>query len=211
MSPETKLARANLVFFGAICRSVSHEMNNITAIQLELVGLMQDRLAMAERAPGLDQRNSGATLAKIEAQLNRATALMRLLNRLGHSVDEFDAVVNLAETARDAMNLCRRMADMKKVALSCHYQGDATFRGSKFLVLHALFRAIGASLGTAGPGTELVLLVGATDQSFRFELSGCESFTGPDARILETLVEAVGGTVLAPQPAFTFPRTFSMN
>ena len=75
MSDPGELLRGHLGFWGAVCRSISHEMNNVTAILIELAGLMQDRLAAAG-GQAVDGQKTAATLGRMGTQLERARRLM---------------------------------------------------------------------------------------------------------------------------------------
>jgi len=205
MSDPGELLRGHLGFWGAVCRSISHEMNNVTAILIELAGLMQDRLAAAG-GQAVDGQKTAATLGRMGTQLERARRLMGLLNRFGHSVDDFDTSIEVSEAVEQALALCRRFADLKKCELESEVAaaGRYIISGSPFVLLHILFRALRAGLEQAPAGTQLLLRATAAEQGCCFEVIGATP-TGDEVRLLEQLVVASGGRLLDQPGSFWLP------
>ena len=112
--PAPFSSQADLAFFGSICRTISHEMNNVTAILLELVGLTQDRMAFANNNQSEFNQKTAQTLTRMETQLERAKHLMGLQNSFGHSIDD-EHEFSVFDASTQALQLCKRWADLKKL------------------------------------------------------------------------------------------------
>ena len=207
MSEAADIRTAELTFFGAVCRTISHEMNNVTAILVELVGLVQDRIAASGGAP-LDTERTAATMERMTAQLDRARRLMTLLNGFGHSVDSFDAEFDSSQVCRETVDLCQRFADMKRCGLE--YQDDGggvEMRGSRFMGLHILFRLIRSVLDGAEAGATIILSAAADGGGCRFRIDGAQPAENEDRRLYELLVHVAGGKTLDGAAGFWLPST----
>ena len=195
--PAPFSAQADLVFFGSICRTISHEMNNVTAILLELVGLTQDRMAFANHNQSEFNQKTAQTLTRMETQLERAKHLMGLQNSFGHSIDD-EHEFSVVDASTQALLLCKRWADLKKaeLTLSCDLPSDFSFQGSRFLLLHILYRSFLCTLDSVDANCQIVLQVVASEEGFRFSIDSCAANTdGEHGQILRSLVHAVNGTL----------------
>lgn len=198
---DKQLSRSALQFWGMVARNISHELNNVTAILIELAVLMQDRLSAAapERPP--DVQKLAGTLERIGRQLERAKQLGGMLNRFGHSVDSFEEVFSAEEAAREALALCRRPAELRRCTLQLDSSGapDFSFRGSRFFLLHLLYRAVQLALEAAPAGAELLLTLHKEADACGVVLSADNLSASRDQTVLQTLCEACGGRLSVPE------------
>ena len=200
------LEAAHLKFCGLVCRTISHEMNNVTAILMELVGLMEDRLA-ASADRGSDAGRTASTLERMTRQLERAKGLGMLLNSFGHSVDEFAGEVKVGQAGGEAVALCRRFADMNRCSLE-YAAGESdtlAFEGSRFAILHMLFRMIQIALRSAKPGDRILLRAREENGGCLFELDGATLSDCGERGMLEALLAAAGGRLLHDRPGIWIP------
>ncbi len=106
-----------VVFFGRITASVSHELKNVLAIIKESAGLIQDILMLSGESALPHQDKLNDALCTINEQIERGGELTSRLNRFAHDPDEPITSVDLNELAAQLVALCARFARLKKIEL----------------------------------------------------------------------------------------------
>lgn len=106
-----------LHFFGNMTASISHEIKNALAIINENAGLLGDLVLMAEKGRPLDPVRLATVSEKIRAQVQRADAIIRRLNRFAHSAHEPLVVTDIREILHFTSALTARLATMKEVRI----------------------------------------------------------------------------------------------
>lgn len=203
-SPEAGPAAENLVFFGAITASVSHELKNALATINEFSGLLGDLTAAAatKGAPPNAERLS-SICEKIDKQVKRAEELIRRLNRFAHSADVPVAEVDVRHTLSAICDLCERFAKLARVTFERRFgEGCCVLALDPFSLQHAIYLAIRIALGAAAQ-QRTMCVVYQPDA----DLAGCkvliESADGvpapadddPDAALLRALCAHLGATI----------------
>ena len=128
MSTELdRVCRSALQFFGTVTASISHEINNVLAIVNENAGLLEDFTAMSEKGIPIDEERLKTLAGKITAQVRRADAIVRNMNKFAHSVDEFTKRIDLNELLDLVLALANRSASMRGVNLELKFSGNPVF------------------------------------------------------------------------------------
>jgi signal transduction histidine kinase len=201
MSGMTRQERyeKGLNFFGAIVRSLSHQLANVMAIITELTGLMEDFLDATGEGSPLDPSRIENIVGRIVKQLGRGNDYIKRLNRFGHSVDHPRTIIEAGEILERVVGYSRRFAVLKKMSLThSRPEADISIEGSPFDLQHVLYRCLDVALSASNQGAELSVALEAADGGARFTVSGQEA--GDDGAevssrltLARQLVEGVGG------------------
>jgi signal transduction histidine kinase len=190
-----------LNFFGAIARSLSHQLANVMAILTELTGLLEDLLYAAGQGSPLDPARVENVVGRIGKQLERGTGFTKQLNRFGHSVDHPTAALEAGEILERVVGYSRRFATLKKMTLShSRPETDIPMEGSPFDLQHVLYRCFDAALSVSPQGSELTVALEAAEGGARFSFSvQAAGDSGEEVAtrlaLARQLVEGAGGTL----------------
>ncbi len=134
-------------------------------------------------------------------QLERAKQLGGLLNRFGHSVDSFEEIFSAEDAAREALEICRRWAELRRCTLAIESTklSSFTFRGSRFFFIHLICRVVQLALEVVPMGVELVLILSREDGTCSIVMAAKNLSAARDQESLRVLCEACGGKVHAPE------------
>lgn len=188
-----------LNFFGAIVRSLSHQLANVMAILTELTGLLEDFLYASGQGTPLDPARIENAVGRIGKQLERGTSYIKQLNRFGHSVDCPSTTLEAGEILERVVGYSRRFATLKKMSLShSRPEADIPMEGSPFDLQHVLYRCLDTALSASNPGDEISVALEAVEGGARFTLSGQEAGDAGEevaTRLVlaRQLVEGAGG------------------
>ena len=159
MTERTKalLTERGLACFGMITRSMTHEINNVLATINEISGLLDDYLAAAEEGSSVDFAKLRALGQRTGKQVERGEGYVRQLNRFAHTMDHPREAVDLQDCLEAMVDLCQRLARLRKVTLAGQYpSGRIAVEGSAFEMQHLVFRCIELALVATPPGASLV-------------------------------------------------------
>jgi hypothetical protein len=145
----------DLLFFGRIGASVSHELKNVLTVMNEQAGLLGDLACMAARGMPLDPERLAAAAACLQRQVRRGDALLTQFGRFSHTPDTPTRDISLPEAAALAAALGEREAGMAKVALTALPGAAATVTADPFLLCRLLHWCLEKAL--ALPDTERTL------------------------------------------------------
>ena len=99
--------RNQLLFFGAIGASLSHEINNVFAIVGELSGLIEDLSGSADEDRKLSADKRASITGRIANQVERGKTYTKQVNSFSHSPEktgqEMDAGYTALEQAHSAL------------------------------------------------------------------------------------------------------------
>ena len=147
------LNTGEIIFFGKITASVTHEFQNVLAIIHESAGLMGDLLAYSTEIPDSLQKKFEKSLSVINRQLLRGVNLSTVLNRFAHSPDQPIVQIDLYELTEQMTVLSSRFAALKKVALKSHAPDQPIQIDTNPVQLQlALFLSIECCLRFLAPG-----------------------------------------------------------
>ena len=157
------------MFFGQVCASCTHEMQNVLAIIRESSGLLEDLFAFAGPKDWAHLEKFNRSLQGIQNQVSRGVELMKRLNRFAHAPDlkwiKTDAWVH----AELMVFMCQRFAEMKQVVLELEARSKTDEAGHHLytdpLQLQMLYYlGIRACLDTMDEGGHLTLTLEGRDE-----------------------------------------------
>lgn len=184
---------SELQFFGKMTASISHEIKNVMAIINESAGLLEDYSLMAEKGMPIDPERLKVVSDRVTMQIQRADKIVKNLNSLAHSVDEFYKSVGLRETLELAVGLSVRFADMRSVSLDLQPPSDIpTVITSPFHLLNLIWRVLDFAMDAPGTEKTLGLTYDADAESVKIRFSGLASLTNAP----ETVFPAAGEAAL---------------
>lgn len=106
-----------LIFFGRIAASFTHELKNVLAIVKETSGLMEDILSITREETFPHKERFSRAVATMLAQVGRGVELATRMNRFAHAPDHAVASVELNETVVQVTLLAERLARIKGVSI----------------------------------------------------------------------------------------------
>jgi signal transduction histidine kinase len=173
MTEKTSLiGEAGLQFFGRMSASISHELKNALAIIKENSGLLSDYLHMADKGMTVEPERFEKIARRIDAQTQRADAIIKNLNQFAHSVDIPSKSLDLNEILSLLVALHNRPAAMRQVALESRPAESAVaVTTHPFLLLNILGLVLSHALHAVPAGGTMTIAVGLTpsEAEIRFE------------------------------------------
>lgn len=209
----------DLVFFGRIAASFTHELKNVLAIVKETSGLMEDLLAVTREDAFPHRERFARAVATIQSQVGRGVDLATRMNRLAHAPDHARAAVELNDTLTQVALLAERLARIKGVAIEAIPSAEGvSLVTSPVGIQRALFTALECcwTAMSSGAGVEARVQAGppiAVAFSWRgaaqddVELRGRLRASTPWEE-LEEAARALGATLHAACPGALFVLTF---
>ncbi len=165
-----------LQFFGKMTASVSHEIKNVMAIINESAGLLEDYTLMAEKGMPIDPERLKVLSNRVSAQIQRADGIVRNLNSLAHSVDEFNRSIGLTETLGLAVGLGGRLADMRGVKLQFQPPSAVgSVTTSPFHLLNLIWRVLDFAMDASGAEKMITFTYDTDENSVNIRFSGLAS------------------------------------
>lgn len=132
-----------LVFFGRIAASFTHELKNVLAIVKETSGLMEDLLAVTPEGAFPHRERFVRAVATMQAQVGRGVELAIRMNRFAHAPDHAVAALELNELLEQVASLAERLARIKGVTVeAARAAGTVSVVSSPVGVRLALFTAL---------------------------------------------------------------------
>jgi len=173
-------SESGLQFFGKMTASISHEIKNVMAIVNESAGLLEDYTIMAEKGMPIDPGRLKTVSQRVATQIQRADLIIKNLNRLAHSVDEFEKSVGIIETLELAVGLAGRFADMKGVKLNFQPPSDfPTVITSPFHLLNLIWQILDFAMDATGTEKAVGLTFETNPRSVDIRFNGIGSATYP--------------------------------
>jgi len=151
----------DLLFFGRISASVSHELKNVLAVINEQAGLLEDLVCLAGQGMLLDPQRLATTAGCLLKQVRRGDAILCHLNRFAHTTDTPCQQVSLGETVALAAALGQRQAAMHQVALATTPGPDPRVTTDPFLLCRLLTLCLEQAM--ASPDATKTVSVGVED------------------------------------------------
>ena len=155
-----EFSQGELVFFGKVAASVSHELSNVISTIHQVCGLLEDLIAAFERGEPV----SIERLKKIHGRLYRQTArgidVIQNLNRFSHTVDERPVQFEVNKVIGNLISVTRRFADMKDVHLQVDYSAEELLIvNDPFRLQQVVFLALSRALEATTRNDELRITV----------------------------------------------------
>ena len=195
--PEDEMA--DLVFFGTITASVSHELNNIISTIDQVSGLLADHLASLDAGQLASPQRIRDVRERIVKQTLRASATIERLRTFAHGVDEPQRKFELQETLANLLALSERLASQKRVELTVDSADEPIWVTSRpFRLQHVLFNCLRRFWEAAPSQASVQVSVRRDGENVRIVINGpawqtTESTAEPD-EALHTMMAELAGT-----------------
>lgn len=152
------IGESGLQFFGKVSASISHELKNVLAIINENAGLLEDLTFAAQRGKAIDPERLSRTAQNFLKQIHRADEILKNMSRFAHSIDQFNALVNLQELTELVVNLAGRPAAMRKISLAMNTPVEPiSLETNPFLLENFLWLCLEFALSATSAGLTLTL------------------------------------------------------
>jgi hypothetical protein len=167
----------DLVFFGKVNASISHELKNILAIISETAGLLKDLAEMQSNDRSIPRETLLSCSQDIIEEVHRGFATIAQMNALSHSVDVSLKSVNLAEVT----DLMIGLAGFLKIAGKIRFKSPPQKETLEvvtcpFQIRHLIYQAIVVAFESAGPQSQLqASIYPGKNGDIRITLSGLGS------------------------------------
>lgn len=193
---------AGLRFFGKVSASIAHELKNVLAIINENAGLLEDLSYAAQRGSAIDPERLNRACLQFTKQINRADGIMKNMSRFAHSVDQFNAQVDLHELAGLVAILAGRLAAMRKLTIEVKQPvSPVAFSGNPFLLQNLIWLCLEFAFGATEAGGTLLLSPAKDDAGLTLRIGGINSLDMDFVDRMpvghEDLLTALGATLTA--------------
>lgn len=145
----------DLVFFGRVNASISHELKNILAIISEAAGLLQDLTEMATKGQKIELEMLKTCSADIVEEIQRGFKTIRQMNIFSHSVDAPIQSVNLVEVIDLMIHLAGFLSFASKVRFDAPPDGGSTVSTCPFRLENLVYQALVFAFKSAGSDGEI--------------------------------------------------------
>jgi len=164
---------SGLQFFGKMTASISHEIKNVLAIVKENAGLLEDLALMAGRGVEIEPQRLMKMSQAVMKQIDRADAIVKNMNRLGHSVDESEKTVDLNDMLKLLAALSHRFASLRGVAVQLKLEDrPVELRTAPFFLLNLLWLCLNFAMDAAGEDKRVELVPQKTGDGINIFLKG---------------------------------------
>lgn len=181
------IGETGLRFFGKVSASISHEMKNILAIINENAGLLEDLSFAARKGSPIDPDRLDRTVGNFGKQIQRADTILRNMSCFAHSVDQFNATVNLGELTRLVADLAGRMAAMRKVAIEIAAPPEPIhLSANPFLLENLVWLCLEYAIAATGADRTLTLIPGKSEAGPCLRMAGLDGLSQDFAEQLPT-------------------------
>jgi signal transduction histidine kinase len=155
----------NLMFFGRVNASISHELKNIMAIISETAGLLSDLAEMASTGTPVEPGMLKTSADSIMEEIQRGFTTIRQMNRFSHSIDAPIVSVDLMELLDLVCHLSEYLAFSGKTRLVPWNGEPPLAQTSPFILQTLVYSAVVQHFKNAGPGAGLEIQVQSRSDS----------------------------------------------
>lgn len=170
-----KICADGLSFFGITNRLISHDLKNILAIISETSGLIGELAELSEAGKELKPGRLSSLSESIIEEVERANAIIKNMNTLAHSVDEFIKEVDIRQTVSLMIELSQLDSALKNTKLRLVDSESCIVYTSPLFLENLISRVINLSLRSAGPENEIRVSFDSYDDRVRIIFSGIAS------------------------------------
>ncbi|RLB96955.1 MAG: hypothetical protein DRH90_24080 [Deltaproteobacteria bacterium] len=165
--------REDLVFFGKISASISHELKNVMAIISEAAGFLEDLTKMAQEGKPLQLDMLRTCSREIMEEIDRGFDTIQQMNRFAHSVDDDVKHINLTEVVTLMIHIAGFLSISAKVRFDPPLDADLTIVTCPFRLQNLIYQAVVYAFESVGPTGEFRVGIIAQENG-----SMCISFSG---------------------------------
>jgi len=145
----------DLVFFGKVNASISHELKNILAIISEAAGLLNDLTEMIARGKKVDLEMLMTCSRDIEEEIQRGFGTIKQMNTFSHSVDDPLKRVNLVEVLDLVIHLSRFLSFASKVRFDPPEEAAPIILTCPWRLQNLIYQALVYGFESVGPDGEI--------------------------------------------------------
>ena len=185
----------DLMFFGRVNASISHELKNILAIISETAGLMTDLMEMAGRGKAVDPETLMGCGRDIIEEIDRGFATIKQMNRFSHSVDEVLADIDLFGLLELVSGLTGYLSTTGDVRIGRSSTEPCLIRTCPFRLQYVVYTVLTQMFRILGPhATVNVAVMAATDRPVEISFASADAPVKEEALSLEG-VEAIAASI----------------
>ncbi len=185
-------SETEMLFFGRIMASISHEINNVMSIVGQVGGLMEDLVAMEERGGEVGLEKWRKQTERIVAQAARGRDIIKNMNRFAHSIDHPRKTFDVVDETVNMLKVLERLITNRGTSVSFHLACEnSAWTGAPFLYRLLIFSLIDSFLSSDGAPGPLVVSCREVDASIEIKIEGGELEQGwEDSEAWTSAVEA---------------------
>jgi signal transduction histidine kinase len=201
------LNNEDLMFFGKVNASISHELKNILATISEAAGLLNDLTEMATKGHNFELEMMKTCSQDIVEEIQRGFAAIKRMNTFSHSMDDPLKRVNLIEVLDLMINLAEFLSFAGKVHFDPPQKAAPIVITCPWRLQHLIYQALVSAFESVGPNGEIqVSLHPQGNGSVRITLSGLGSKTArkfPGDKTIQ-IAESIGVEIMGTDDTQTF-------
>jgi signal transduction histidine kinase len=170
------IGEAGLQFFGKMSASLSHEIKNVLAVMNENAGLIQDYTSMVQNGKPLDAERIKTLAGKIRGQVQRADNIVKNLNRLAHSVDEYSTHIDVGELMTFLVTLCGRISSVRGVSIELEpSRVPVTISTHPFFLKNLVWLCLDFAMNMADENKSIGVFIENKEKGVQIRLTGLEN------------------------------------
>ena len=147
---------------------------------------------MAEKGAPVDPEKLQVVALRVSKQIQRADEIVRNMNGLAHSVDDFQKSVGLREILELSVRLAVRPADMRSVKLDLKLPHDSfSIITSPFHLLNLLWQVLDFSMGVTGDEKTVGITFEKVSHIVKIRFSGLDNLKDLPSEMFPTEKEEV--------------------
>ena len=163
----------DLVFFGKVNASISHELKNILAIISEAAGLLQDLTEMAAKGQKIELEMLKTCSQDIIEEIQRGFATIQQMNAFSHSVDDPVKKVSLVELVDLMIALAKFLSFASQVQFEPVPATEPMILTCPFRLQNLIYLALVYAFELAGPDGQVQIgILPQPDGSAQITLAG---------------------------------------
>ncbi len=170
-----KIYAEGLLFFGKTNRLISHELKNILAIISETSGLMDELMKLSDTGMELKPGKLNSLSESIIEEVERANAIIRNMNTLAHSVDEFITEVDIGRTLSLVIELSQLDSASRKTKLHLTKSETCVIYTSPLFLEKLIYQVLNYALRGASSEDEIRISFDSKDNEAMITFSGIAS------------------------------------
>ena len=170
-----KICAEGLSFLGKANRLISHELKNILAIISETLGLVDELMKLSETGMELKPGKLSSLSESIIEEVERANAIIRNMNTLAHSVDEFITEVDIGQALSLVIELSQLDSASRKTKLHIAKSETCVIYTSPLFLEMLIYQVLNYALRGASPEDEIRISFDSKDNDARITFSGIAS------------------------------------
>ncbi|MBW2469121.1 MAG: HAMP domain-containing histidine kinase [Deltaproteobacteria bacterium] len=147
----------DLIFFGKVNASISHELKNSMAIISEAAGLLQDLTEMTARGQKVELEMLKSCSQDIIEEIQRGFAIIKQMNTFSHSVDEPVKKVNLINIIDHMVALSKFLSFASKVRFDPTPEEASVVLTCPFRLQNLIYQALVFAFESAGSDGQIVI------------------------------------------------------